>query len=430
MAQKLLTLEEAAQALGVSVDEVNRLREKRELSGMRDGSSWKFKESEVERVKQSLGGPAASSDDDEFEMAFGIDDDAESADVVLLSDRELGGSSLSTSSTVIGKPGEGQGPESSDIELVFDEGDIGASDVKLVADEAGASGLRLVSDAPKSDPASVFEEDLAPLPALAEDEDSEIEFDLGDSKVPLADEKAQGPGSDISLGDESFELALDNELDLGDAAAPAGRKSPGASDIHDDLALGFGSDVTRSPADSGISLANPADSGLSLEEPLKLDAASDDIELELGAGQAFQLDDDSDSQEVAELPAEDSFLLTPLEEVPEADSEDSGSQVIDIPEDSAFGADVGEGIGGGLLEEDVLGGTAAAPVPATGFASQGAPLAAAREAQYTTMQIVGLCFCLFLVGLSTMLTYDLARQIWSWDQPYSLSSTLMDLIAK
>lgn len=427
MAQKLLTLEEAAQALGLSVDEVNRLRESRELSGMRDGSSWKFKESEIERVRQSLG--AKSPADDEFEMSFDLEDDAESADVVLLSDRELGGSSLSTSSTVIGKPGEGQSPEASDIELVIDEADVTGSDVKLVPDDAGASGLKLVSDKPTSDPASVFDEDEAPLPALAEDEDSEIEFDLGDSKLPLAAEKPPGPGSDISLDDASLDIALGNELDLGDEPASPAKKT-GASDIHDDLALGFGSDVTRSPADSGISLANPADSGLSLEEPLKLDAASDDIELELGAGQAFQLDEDSDSQEVAELPAEDNFLLTPLEEVAEADSDDSGSQVIDIPEDSSFGADVGGALGGGLLEEDVLGAPAVAAGPAVGIATQGAPLAAAREAQYTTMQIVALCFCLFVVGLSGMLTYDLARQIWSWDQPYSLSSTLMDLVVK
>lgn len=424
MAQKLFTLEEAAQALGVSVDEVNRLRESRELSGLRDGNSWKFKESEIERVKATLGSGAPAGDD-EFEMDFGIDDDGESADVVLLSDRELGGSS-SISSTVIGKPGEGQSPEASDIELVIDENDIAGSDVKLVADDAGASGLKLV----KSDPASIFEEEEAPLPALSDDEDSEIEFDLGDSKVPLAAEPASSVGSDISLDDAGLELAADNELDLDDIPlAPAGGSKAGASDIHDDLDLALGSDVTRSPADSGISLANPADSGLSLEEPLKLDSASDDIELELGAGQAFQLDDDSDSQEVAEMPADDTFMLTPLEEVAEADSDDSGSQVIDIPEDSGFGADVGELGGGGLLEEDVLGGAAAA-APSAGFATQGAPIAAAREAQFSTLQIVSLCFCLFVVGLSGMLTYDLARQIWSWDQPYSLSSTMMDLVVK
>src|SRR5581483_6648161 len=138
MALKLLTLDEAARVLGVGVDELNRLRERREISGYRDGTGWKFKEQDLERLKERLGeadhrAEDAAADDDsasslEFDFAVHdsqqvidlpvdlVNDDAESDDIVLLSDLELGESGPSTSSTIIGKPGV-QRPEESDIRI-------------------------------------------------------------------------------------------------------------------------------------------------------------------------------------------------------------------------------------------------------------------------------------------------------------------------
>jgi excisionase family DNA binding protein len=54
MAGKFLSLEEAARRLGVSLDEINRLVDRKELFPMRDGGTIKFKVDEVERVAADL----------------------------------------------------------------------------------------------------------------------------------------------------------------------------------------------------------------------------------------------------------------------------------------------------------------------------------------------------------------------------------------
>ena len=47
---KLIELEEAAQLLGMTADELTDMRSRNEIFGIRDGSGWKFKEQELERV--------------------------------------------------------------------------------------------------------------------------------------------------------------------------------------------------------------------------------------------------------------------------------------------------------------------------------------------------------------------------------------------
>jgi len=64
MAGKFLSLEEAARRLGVSLDEVNRLVDRKELFPMRDGATIKFKVDEIERVAANLGAGSAAGNDD------------------------------------------------------------------------------------------------------------------------------------------------------------------------------------------------------------------------------------------------------------------------------------------------------------------------------------------------------------------------------
>lgn len=63
MAGRFLSLEEAARQLGVSVDEVNRLVDRKKLFPMRDGSAVKFKADDVERVARDMGDDASQADD-------------------------------------------------------------------------------------------------------------------------------------------------------------------------------------------------------------------------------------------------------------------------------------------------------------------------------------------------------------------------------
>ncbi len=50
MSKKYLSLEEAAQMLGISKDELNRLRERQEIRGFADRGTWKFKHEDIETL--------------------------------------------------------------------------------------------------------------------------------------------------------------------------------------------------------------------------------------------------------------------------------------------------------------------------------------------------------------------------------------------
>ena len=62
---------------------------------------------------------------------------------------------------------------------------------------------------------------------------------------------------------------------------------------------------------SGISLVDPSDSGLSLDEPVEL--SGDSESLELGEDDMLTLPEESD-EGLDEMPGDDDFLLTPLDE--------------------------------------------------------------------------------------------------------------------
>lgn len=435
MAPKLLSSEDAAKLLGITVDQLTEMRQRQEIFGYRDGSNWKFKEQDVERLAEELREQAANpSLSDSGEIAdLPLDFDLPSeddADVVLASERELGESDPNTSSTIIGRPGV-QNTDESDIRLVTDEDRRASgsgsgvklvvgndpttpgSDVKLVADDSGVLSL----------------DDRTSSPTIV---GSDSDIILGDDAIDVS----LNLDDDFELSDVSADAASEFELDL--SASDSGIDLSGGSDRDVVLGPSGSSDITLSPADSGISLASLSDSGLSLEEPLDL-AGGDEESLELGGDDVLSLSDDSDSAAIKELAVDDDFLLTPLEEASEDGS--SGSQVIALDSESDFGEaslldDAGDA---GLLEEDLGEGfgadLGAAPLVGAGMAS-GAGLAAAapagtmaaREAPYTTLNIISLGVCVLFLTLTGMMMADLLRNMWSWDSPYSVNSTLMDTI--
>lgn len=521
MALNLITLEEAARILGKTVEDLNTMRERREIHGYRDGAAWKFKRQDIERLANEER-PAADGPSEEsiefLSLPLDIDDDDSSIDAVLLSERELGESQPGASSTVIGKPGA-LGSSESDIRLIaHDEPSpqsSGGSDVKLIPAKDGktpGSDVKLVAET-GDEALDGFDFDLG-------DEDSELSIDMGDkpksagdsvspgdrvspadagSSLKLADSAVSLGGGSSLMGGSDINLAGGSTLQLGShIVAKPGAKSPaagGGSDVSlgpghtpgsdvslgpaikpgSDVALGPGeieedalslvdsqfdfdgeesdaefsdssidldadrkepvrggsSDVTRRTQDSGISLASPADSGLSLEEPLELSGLGEEP-YQLGEDPLMSLGEDSDSNEVANLKSDDDFLLTPLEEKGDGDSEDSGSQVIALDTDSSFDAPVG----GLLAAEDelspagaALGGAGLAGAAGLGMAPGAAPAFAARDAQYSIWDVLQLGVCVLFLSLSGMMTYDLMRNMWSWRGNFSVNSPLMDLIA-
>ena len=251
------------------------------------------------------------------------------------------------------------------------------------------------------------------------------------------------------------DLSLDS-LTLSDSSGKvSGKSSVGSSAIDlggskgkdDDLVLGGSSGGLSSNvvlgSDSGISLVDPSDSGFSLDTPVNLAApAEESLELReedmiASAGAAHP----------AALKPDDDFLLTPLEETTDMDGSESGSQVIALDTE---GEESGTMIGTGsavsmatMIDEDIspqpglemgVGGPLAGPAVLgmqPSAMAEGAiisPTAALAEPPYTTPQIIGLAVCTLFLALCGIMMYDLVRSMWSWEQPSTIGSGLMNTI--
>ncbi len=432
MAKKFFDLEETAEMLGVSTEELNEMRARNEIRGYRDGPTWKFKFEDVDRVAQILREKSASESGVGSDDALGGDVPSEEEGSVLLSERELGPAAGGSPSTIIGETPKRGGDEDdlsladSDIGLGSDAPSAGSpddavqqSDVRL----AGGSDV-LGGGEPASELGLQFEE----LDSL------ELDFDgATDSTAPPA--KKNEPviaGDDLSLGGES-DLSLEVDEDA--------TETEDSIDLggDDDLVLGgssSGSDVTVRPGESGISLMDPSDSGLSLEEvPLELGGSSvvSNDSLILDDEETLTLGDGTDPSSISSVStdAQRPFDLT-VEEEPE-DASESGSQVIALGEEEGFDPEAATMIGGAFAaapemleaeaesdQQDELDlGVAPQPMSA-GFVSPALP-----EAPYSIWNVLSLTVCILILGLCGIMMFDMVRNIWSWDQAYPVNSTLM-----
>ncbi len=382
MARKLLELEEAAQALGVTVEQLNAMRDRREVYALRDGGAWKFKPEEIERLvaEREAGGAAEQAAPEFAELD-------ENLDSILLSEVEMGQSGPSTSSTVIGKSNAPSSPES-DIQIAQPGSKGGGSDLPI--DVTTQSDVQLASPSDILKSGSGLSTKFDDLDAL-------------DLDLPSA---GSGVSSDVTLGSDAVKLSdaddltlEDQQLSLGEETRTSTPSSHGGGSALDlsgdddgDLVLGGsgpGSDVTRSASDSGISLLDPTDSGLSLETS-DLQLGGSNVEsLELGEDDMISLEDQAgDTEAVTQLKADEDFLLTPLEDAGGEES-DSGSQVIALDAEGEFDESAATMLGSGAgmsgvqaLDEDFgeplgagVGDLGAAPVRAgrrNGFRRSGA----------------------------------------------------------
>ncbi|WP_158265637.1 helix-turn-helix domain-containing protein [Blastopirellula marina] len=440
-----IPLSDFAAKLGVSEDTIQDLRERGKLRAFRDGSSWKFKDDELEKAKTILaeeGGLAdlgdADSESQEFELSAGSDSEEGSSgsmDSLLIEDTGEGGEG--GSSNIISNIDDSAG----DIALSLPDSDLGLEDsLGGSSDEGSLSSLDL--------------EEASSIDKPAEDELS-LSDDSGDINLggePL-DPEGTGSGLSLALEDESLdlgtsgigmdhdssgELTLDVEDDEDssmDLLASEGELSlvddePVASKSHDseiDL-IGDSSEsneIGLAASDDSFSLST-GDSGLDLlaeeapEPTSKSIAASDDEDLFAPAA------DDA--------AGDDMFMLEPVEG--ELEDDDSGSQVIALDSDSMssesglFGSATLEGGDfGGLGESDGLEADDAMAAGGSGTMAQAAPVAAApADISYTGLQ-VGLLgvTALMMMGCGLMVT-DLMWNTWSFSEPFSISSTIMDSV--
>jgi hypothetical protein len=519
---KLIELKEAAALLGVTPEQLTDLRSRSKIFGYRDGSTWKFKEAELQRYADQNGielGAAPAPPEEppkksgkpatipavdaglEELVDVDIEDDLDS---ILVSDKELG-SGPGASSTIIGREELAEDLHGSDLKLssVDDGGTAGSAlrldeidDLKLEPSASGselkleASGSSLELDMDDLDLtlgsglaggselklSGGSEIDLSAGPSASGSAASDFDIDFEDgSELKLASDSPAKPanvsGSDLLGGEPGkgssdtgniFGSGLDDDLIL-DSSSAGG--SEASLDLGDDELLlegsdnisglnfdesgidldiasgtdvgliqdGSGSDVTLNAGDSGINLAKPSESGISLEtESIELGGSGVEA-LELGEADIVDLDGSGvDFEGATQLKADDDFLLSPVEGVL-GDDADSGSQVIALDteefgeaDDSMLGGaqviDVDEEFG--ALPDGGAGGVAVVAGPGMAPVAGGEP----PEAPYSLYNVLGLAGCMLLLSLTGIMMIDMLRNMWSWSEPYSINSKLMDFI--
>ena len=472
---RFVELNEAATMLGVTPEKLVEMRSNGDIHGYRDGGSWKFKAEEIDRVATELaaGGSASGVDDDMFSFDSAVDDVAETPkedESILVSEEELGDSAESTSSTIIGKLGEAEDPDSdlplvdgSHLELGDEVAEDSPSDLASISSGLGSS-LEL-DDAASLDSSGKLnaeepdvESDVTLVPGAGTDSDVALVPDPGSSGELAADsglgsalELASGTGTDTgNLPDVSSDSGGSGDMELGSELALSDDDDMvlGGSDTGSDLALGAG--------DNGISLGSPSDSGLSLEADsgISLQSATDsglsleESGVDLGGSSisSLELPEDEelvsldDAEEIAPVVVQkdEEFMLSPSDEMM-GDESDSGSQVIALEDSEAFDQDAAtmlQDAGGGqaLLAEtagleaqlDSLGGGAPATAIAPDAAPAYAPAAELNEAPYSIWNLMGLMMIMLFLGVSGVLMMDIVRNMWAWEEARDVSTSISD----
>jgi hypothetical protein len=396
---KFVPLDEAAQMLGMTSEELTEARENNLIHGYRDGSSWKFKEEEVQRFGQQR----QAGDSIEVPDLLADDEDDES---ILLSEQDLG--SPRASSTIIGAGDAAKGvdaarPSDSDLMLAGEDAGSDVLGSPPPSKSAGDSDVQLVAEEDGSD-VKVVPGSSSNILGDTGSTGSDLQLDVGRPGSTGTGELSGVGSSNLGLGSD---LDDDEELALGDD--------------DDDLVLsgsGTGSDVTMGGSDTGINLASPSDSGLLL----------DDEALDLGSVSSLELPEDEDVVALgddAEEPVvrkDEEFVLSQADAGLD-DEDTSGSQIIELdtgfsPEpaslDHAFDAMEPSPIDAALT------GTAASPAM---VATPAAP-----ELPYSAYNVFFLGCTVVVLALCGILMFDVVRNMWSWDQAtnQSMASGIMD----
>ena len=395
MARKFIELQKVATLLGVSPDDLGDMRSRGEIYGYRDGSTWKFKIEEVQRVASDRGITLSEA---ALAGEVPLAGDSVSSSAV---DEELDVLSQVDSDYI--DPGES---------VLITEGEFGAlSEIKSPNTVIGGK------DSPKGDDAVTADRDLKRTGDSADSGSSHVEGMSDELNLELTSSGDLGSGESLSLGEADLQLADSSSAVSG--GAPSESASIDLDFEDDDLVLGSsGSDVTLMPGDSGISLNSPSDAGLSLtDQPFDLGGSAAESSLELP-------EEIVPMEDAVVAGAEDDFLLTPIEESPGEES-DSGSQVIALDTDDSYDEDAATILGSesvDILPNEVKDG------PGFVVGPKIAAPAISAEPPYTLLNVSALAVTVFVLSLTGFCIYDVVRHMWSWDEPYAINSSLMDWI--
>lgn len=404
MVQSFYTLQEAANVLGMSEDELKRMAQSREVRAFADGGSWKFRQQDIEELARTrqhgsdpdlqLSDSESSSDSDSSDL---LDEDAQVM-LDVMPGEDFGDDD--SAKTIIGVKGGGSASDS-DVRLLLAD-DNGDSDVRLVGDSAASLGGAAVDDdavdlgdeiakAPSDSDIRMTFEDSVVSPSVFGDEEQgsdfgerteeitlrEEDFDLalsGDSgirqatggKAPIEDQSASDDDLDFNFDDDmstGFKVEGGSDFDLAgfdsdDDLSSTGKKADSRDDLtvpldsiklqdDDEIGLADDSDITAGAPDSGINLNRPDDSGISLESQ---DQESSDSEFELS------LDSDSETDIFGsdELPAfkDDDEDDHPVRVSAQAETEEVSDSDFELAIDEDFEEDDESGSEVVAIDED------------------------------------------------------------------------------
>ena len=354
--KKYLSLDEAAQQLGLRNDELNRIREKGEVRGFADRGTWKFKVEDIEELARSR------QADSSPEVPMYVDSGSQDSSTTLGkpdSAFALGGDSAmvldddddAEDPTVIRKSRDPLSSSDSDVRLVFDEpmvigpSDSGPmkmmdsdsdvrlvgnilpesdsdSDVQLANELDSDSDVKLVGDATLSDitlsrNVSSQKGSDSEIRLVSPDSDSDVKI-VGrglssDSDVQLVSMES-GSDSDVKvmkasdtsdsdvqlLGAADSSIALDFETDDSESASVLSEESGIALGGDSAMMLATESGFTlEGPSDSAISMSAESDEGITLhtddhDSGISLSMGDSGISLESVGDSGISLEDSGD----------------------------------------------------------------------------------------------------------------------------------------
>ena len=386
MAGKFMSPEEAARLLGVSVDEVNRLVDRKKLFPMRDGATIKYKTDDVERLLRTLGEESGSGSG---ELDLDLPD-------LVLNDA----------------PAEGPGKATDDDQLVLDDG---AESIFSTPAAKGSStsdtGVGIGSGASKSNSGLSLSS-----PGL-----SGADLVLADSVL----------GDDL----ESDDLAIESIVGASSPSLGGSgiSKASGSGDLMIELSGISSASSAASKSDSGIAgLSGPGLSGPGLSGP-GLGGLSGGLGSGLsgGLGSGVSLGDSSLADSGVDLgsaasAAKGAFSGDDFELGGEATDDESASVVIASDSEAGDSSFFGQTIGGQSSsfggDDSSLGSAGSAETPAF-------PTQMLDEMSFSAWQIVGLVCCSLLLLFGGFIAYDLVRTIGS-PESTTLSNPLLNSLAE
>ncbi|MFP6769315.1 MAG: helix-turn-helix domain-containing protein [Planctomycetaceae bacterium] len=438
MANKYLSIEEAADLLGLPQEELTRLRESGELRGFADRGTWKFQTEAIEEYHRSRqtdssvdgdAGPSVLDDDDDVAadgptlIQQSVEDDepllvdeSSDSDVRLVLDDSL---------ELDDPPPAPLAESSSDVQLVADESLAeSSSDVALVADESSDnvsgsdSDVKLVQS---NDPPPLLADDDLAATSIEQPRDVE---DLGLTEVAAEGDLVLDLSDDSGI---SLETAAESGINL-EAADESGISLESASS---DIVLS-----EQTIADSGISLDTGEESGISLdlddagdetlyEVPVQAEDATDfdmDEAVDSTGTGVLLFDDEDDADDYTDTVVKKSDDIDVFDEFTDIGDDDD----LDVVDDELFGEDDElEDLDVFDADDELFGDEEEEAYEDVGVAQR--TVIAQVEPEWGVGAFLPLLASTGLMIACGMVLFELVRSIWGWQDP-GFSGTLIETI--